>query len=53
MKYVLDCIEKEQRLNQGSTGKKKTLSYKEKFRLVRDFLDLRANPQKNRLFQSM
>lgn len=37
----------------GATGVKKMLSFKEKFLLLRDFLNLRANPHKNRMFQQM
>ena len=50
IKYVMDSIEKEEKLNMGATGVKKMLSFKEKFLLLRDFLNLRANPHKNRMF---
>ena len=53
IKYVMDSIEKEEKLNMGATGVKKMLSFKEKFLLLRDFLNLRANPHKNRMFQQM
>lgn len=46
----MDSIEKEEKLNMGATGVKKMLSFKEKFLLLRDFLNLRANPHKNRMF---
>lgn len=47
----MDCIAKEENLNIKVNGIKKMLSYKEKFILLRDFLDKRANPRKNRVFQ--
>ena len=50
IKFVMDQIENEEKLSMGLTGKRKLLSFKEKFRLMRDFLDLRANPHKNRVF---
>lgn len=53
IKYVMDSIKKEENLNMGATGTRKLLSFKEKFRLMRDFLDLRANPHKNRVFQQL
>lgn len=51
IKYCMNSIAKEENLNIGTTGIKKMLSYKEKFILLRDFLDKRANPQKNRVYQ--
>ena len=35
----------------GATGKRKLLSSKEKNRLIKEFLDLRAAPHKNRFYQ--
>ena len=51
IKYCMDSIAREEKLSMGATGQKKLLSFKEKFRLLRDFLDMRANPHKNRLYQ--
>ena len=48
---MMEFITKEERLSHGATGKKAMLSSKEKNRLIKDFLDLRACPQKNRFFQ--
>ena len=50
IKYVMDSIAIEEKLNVSSTGTTKLLSFNEKFRLMRDFLDFRANPHKNRVF---
>lgn len=49
--YVMDYITKEEKLNTGATGKRALLSSKEKNRLIKDFLDLRAAPHKNRFYQ--
>lgn len=49
--YVIDYINKEEKLSMGATGKRKLLSSKEKNRLIKDFLDLRAAPHKNRFYQ--
>ena len=47
---MMEFISKEERLAMGATGKKAMLSSKEKNRLIKDFLDLRAAPYKNRFF---
>ena len=52
IKYVMDCIEKEEKLTVGATGKRRLLSFKEKNKLIRDFLNLRSAPHKNRVFQA-
>ena len=44
IKYVMQSISKEENLNMGVTGKRQMLSSKEQIRLLKDFLDLRANP---------
>ena len=49
--HILDSVHKEERFSQGSSGKKKLLSYKEKFHLVKKFLDLRAHKERNRSYQ--
>ena len=49
----MDSIAIEEKLNVSSTGTTKLLSFNEKFRLMRDFLDFRANPHKNRVFQQL
>ena len=48
---MMEFISKEEKLAMGATGKKAMLSSKEKNRLIKDFLDLRAAPYKNRFFQ--
>ena len=50
---LLDHISKQEKLQQGAAGKRGYLSSKEKNRLVKDFLDLRAAPHKNRFYQQM
>ena len=35
----------------GTTGRRKNLSFKDKLLLLRNYLDLSANPHKNRVFQ--
>ena len=50
IKPVMDSIKKEERLSVGAGGKKQRLSEKEKFKLLVDFMNLRANPEKNRAF---
>ncbi len=52
IKYVMDCIEKEERMTTGATGKRRLLSFKEKNKLIKDFLNIRAHPEQNRLFQA-
>ena len=49
----MKSIEKEEKLNMGVTGKRQMLSSKEQIRLLARFLDLRANPHKNRVFQQV
>ena len=53
IKYVMKSISNEEKLNMGVTGKRQMLSSKEQIRLLKNFLDLRANPQKNRVFQQI
>ena len=53
IKYVMKSIAKEEKLNMGVTGKRQMLSSKEQIRLLANFLDLRANPHKNRVFQQV
>lgn len=53
IKYVMKSIAKEEKLNMCVTGKRQMLSSKEQIRLLAKFLDLRANPQKNRVFQQI
>ena len=49
----MKSIAKEEKLNSCVTGKHQMLSSKEQIRLVDKFLDLRANPHKNRVFQQV
>ena len=51
VEFVMKSIAKEEKLNSCVTGKHQMLSSKEQLRLVDKFLDLRANPHKNRVFQ--
>ena len=51
IRYVMDSIAKEEKLSQGASGKRRMLSGKERVRLLLEFLDIRANPHKNRTFQ--
>ena len=50
IKYVMENIKKEERMNLGTSGTKRMLSFKEKLHLLTKFLDLRANPHKNRMY---
>ena len=48
--YLMEYIKKEEQTSFGSNGKRDLLSDKEKNRLIKDFLDLRAAPHKNRFY---
>ena len=46
----MTSIAKEEKFSQGSMGKARKLSFNEKRRLLMDFMNMRANPEKNRTF---
>ena len=50
IKPVMSTIKKEEKISMGAGGRHKMLSSREKWKLLLDFMSLRANPEKNRAF---
>ena len=46
----MSTIKKEEKISMGVGGRHKMLSSREKWKLLLDFMSLRANPEKNRAF---